>query len=580
MSGLPEKYVNRPLTREFERMCLAEFASDYRVLYGQQTESDEAHPTYEEFYRCSEKWGTRVELIVGHNKKRYEGQGKNMEAAFQQLQVCGPLVNAWNSFAPEIEVDRLECLAECEPRDQDQNGEDVPEFGTKKDKGSSMPRIEAPELSPDFVRKMYQSLNETQASVFCSVRQWCFELVWGHNPEPFYYFLSGGAGCGKLHVIKCIHHEATRILRELPRFRDHADMSQPAVLLTAFTGTAAFNISGNTLHSILKLPRSLKPPYQGLGNALDEVRATLANTEILIIDEKSMVSKELFAYVHWRFQQIRGNRKPFGGTSVLAVGDFYQLPPLGKAKPLCVYEETEFDLWKDNFKMVTLTEIMRQKDDRAFAELLNRLRVKQKEDPLLDEDRLLLTQAVADGQHCQALTLHIYATNKEVDRHNADIVTASYEDAIGIAAHDFRKDPRTGCMTFVSGEIKGHKRDLPDNKMAAQGVRVMLIRNLDVEDGLVNGTFGTISNIVIREPEGVKMIGLMLDNPTAGQRFRKKMLGPSDNSVYIERSEENLSNKKGVVRRQFPHEISFCLYCPQSSRNDHAVGGCVSEACF
>ena len=65
-----------------------------------------------------------------------------------------------------------------------------------------------------------------------------------------------------------------------------------------------------------------------------------------------MVSKELFAYVHWRFQQIRGNRKPFGGMSVLAVGDFYILPPLGKAKPLSVYEETEFDLWKDNFKML------------------------------------------------------------------------------------------------------------------------------------------------------------------------------------------------------------------------------------
>ena len=178
--------------------------------------------------------------------------------------------------------------------------------------------------------------------------------------------------------------------------------------------------------------------YQGLGKALNEVRATLANAE-----------------------QIRGNRKPFGGISVLAVGDFYQLPPLVKAKPLCVYEETEFDLWKDNFKMVTLTEIMRQKDDRAFAELLNRLRVKQKEDPLLDEDRLLLTQAVADSHHCPALTLHIYATNKEVDRHNADIVTASYSDAIGIAACDFWKDSRTGCMMFVLGEIKGTSKICP-----------------------------------------------------------------------------------------------------------------------
>ena len=166
----------------------------------------------------------------------------------------------------------------------------------------------------------------------------------------------------------------------------------PAVLLTAFTGTAAFNISGKTLHSILKLPRSLKPPYQGLGNALDEMRATLSNADILIIDEISMVSKELFSYVHRRFQQIKGNKKPFGGMSVLAVGDFYQLPPLGRAKPLCVYEGSVLDLWKDQFQMVNLTQIMRQKDDLVFAELLNRIRVKQKTEELVTATKLCSTR--------------------------------------------------------------------------------------------------------------------------------------------------------------------------------------------
>ncbi len=34
------------------------------------------------------------------------------------------------------------------------------------------------------------------------------------------------------------------------------------------------------------------------------------------------------------------------------------------------------DFWKDNFQMITLTQIMRQRDDLAYAELLNRLRVK------------------------------------------------------------------------------------------------------------------------------------------------------------------------------------------------------------
>ena len=108
-------------------------------------------------------------------------------------------------------------------------------------------------------------------------------------------------------------------MSRLPRNAEEADISKPSVLLTAFTGTAAFNISGVTLHSLFKLPRNLKPPFQGLGNKLDEVRADLSNAEILVIDEVSMVSKYLFAYVDMRLKQIKGNQRPFGGMSVLAV---------------------------------------------------------------------------------------------------------------------------------------------------------------------------------------------------------------------------------------------------------------------
>ncbi|KAJ8379112.1 hypothetical protein AAFF_G00231170 [Aldrovandia affinis] len=381
---------------------------------------------------------------------------------------------------------------------------------------------------------MYRSLNESNASVFYTVREWCLKRVWGHNPEPLFYFISGGAGCGKSHVIKCVYQEATKILRQLPRFRDEADMSQPAVLLTAFTGTAAFNISGKTLHSVLKLPRNLRPPYQGLGNALDEVRAVLSNAEILIIDEISMVSKELFAYVHWRFQQIKGNRKPFGGMSVLAVGDFYQLPPVGKAKQLCVCEGDVLDLWKD-FQMVNLTEIMRQKDDRAFAQLLNRIRTKKKTDSLSVDDAALLTQAVAEIKDCPPDVLHIFATNKEVDAHNAATVTALRLQVVNIPAEDYRKDPRTGGMVILT-DLKGNSRDLPDNIQAAQGARVMVTRNLDTEDGIVNGTFGTIANIVPR--------WMSLDcNWWAGQKFRRKIAGATDDLVYIERFGTNEQKK-------------------------------------
>ncbi|KAM9770958.1 uncharacterized protein ACBT44_004642 [Syngnathus typhle] len=70
--------------------------------------------------------------------------------------------------------------------------------------------------------------------------------------------------------------------------------------------------------------------------------------------------------------------------------DFFQLPPVRQSKPLCVYDPTRLDHWRDDFKKITLTAIMRQKDDVAFAELLNRLRVKEKSDELSEMDRALL----------------------------------------------------------------------------------------------------------------------------------------------------------------------------------------------
>uniref|UniRef100_A0AAY4BKL5 ATP-dependent DNA helicase n=1 Tax=Denticeps clupeoides TaxID=299321 RepID=A0AAY4BKL5_9TELE len=331
-------------------------------------------------------------------------------------------------------------------------------------------------------------------------------------------------------------------------------MSRPTVLLTAFTGTAAFNISGKTLHSILRLPKSLKPPYRGLGNTLDEVRALLGNAEILILDEVSMVSKELFAYVDMRFQQIKGISKPFGGMSVLAVGDFYQLPPVGRAKALCVHEVGVIDLWKDHFKMINLTEIMRQKDDKDFAELLNRIRIKRKADSFSAEDKVLLSRVIVEAEHCSTDVLHIFPTNKQVDEHNAAVVASLSSDVVDVWAQDFRKD-KTGKRLVLLHCISGRKQDLPDKIQAAVGARVMLIRNLDVEDGLVNGTFGTIANIVTTTTEDgkpyVKVIALQLDNPTAGSKRKSK-----DNSVYVERLEEQTSIKS-VTRLQFPMKLAF-----------------------
>uniref|UniRef100_A0A669BTV5 ATP-dependent DNA helicase n=1 Tax=Oreochromis niloticus TaxID=8128 RepID=A0A669BTV5_ORENI len=269
-----------------------------------------------------------------------------------------------------------------------------------------------------------------------------------------------------------------------------------------------------------------------------------------------MVSKPLFAYVDARLKQIKGTQRPFGGMSVLAVGDFYQLPPVRQSKPLCVYDPEQIDLWQEHFQMITLTEIMRQKDDVAFAEMLNRIRVKEKTDELSQCDRDLLSQAVTAPEECPIEVLHIYATNKNVESHNTDTLKKLHSNIIIITADDFQKDKCTGRMAQRDKPFTGGRNDLPDTLNVAEGARVMLTRNLDTLNGLVNGAFGILVKVVRSENDGhIIKLGLRMDNRQS-VRSNRSANAASDDLVYIERAEESLKFK-GAVRRQFPVKLAF-----------------------
>uniref|UniRef100_A0A669AV05 ATP-dependent DNA helicase n=1 Tax=Oreochromis niloticus TaxID=8128 RepID=A0A669AV05_ORENI len=522
--------------------------------------------TYQSFYNsgfvrlpCSDH-SESVKRVVKRNKDKYEKNSEDIESALEEFeQNRDVVIDEWCNLAPESEVVRLRCDENLPERhsDDENEQENVPDYSRQSDAVTEIRAIrEQPAVDPAVVRVMYQNLNQKQACVFYAIRDWCIQRVCGLNPDPFFFYINGGAGTGKSHLIKCIHSEASKILSRLPANAEEADISNPTVLLTSFTGTAAFSINGSTLHSLLKLPRSLKPPIQGLGNQLDEVRCELMNAEIIVIDEISMVSKPLFAYVDARLKQIKGTQRPFGGMSVLAVGDFYQLPPVRQSKPLCVYDPEQIDLWQEHFQMITLTEIMRQKDDVAFAEMLNRIRVKEKTDELSQCDRDLLSQAVTAPEECPIEVLHIYATNKNVESHNTDTLKKLHSNIIIINADDFQKDKRTGRMARRDKPFTGGRNDLPDTLNVAEGARVMLTRNLDTLNGLVNGAFGILIKVVRSENDGhIIKLGLRMDNRQP-MRHNRSANAASDDLVYIERAEESLKFK-GAVRRQFPVKLAF-----------------------
>ena len=160
-------------------------------------------------------------------------------------------------------------------------------------------------------------------------RKWCKNAVralkLGEPIEQYGVFLSGLGGVGKSHVIRLIHSDTIKFLKQSGAF-------EPDDVIMLLTAVAAFNISGMTLHSAFLLSTSKYAGFQPLGHdKLNTLRAKVSNLALVIIDEVSMVGSNMLK-IHKRLQQIKGVSVDvtFGGVSILAVGDLYQLPPVGQ----------------------------------------------------------------------------------------------------------------------------------------------------------------------------------------------------------------------------------------------------------
>lgn len=119
---------------------------------------------------------------------------------------------------------------------------------------------------------------------------------------PFYEFLTGGAGTGKTVVVRVIAEAINR----MHNHRVGVDPQSMKVLLVAFTGSAAFNVNGTTIHHAFHVPYGRKLlPYRRLsGEQQSRMRDQFMDLLFLIIDEISMTGATLLYYVHRRFQDI------------------------------------------------------------------------------------------------------------------------------------------------------------------------------------------------------------------------------------------------------------------------------------
>jgi ATP-dependent DNA helicase PIF1 len=181
-------------------------------------------------------------------------------------------------------------------------------------------------------------------------------------------FITGPGGTGK-----------SAIIREIYR---HAKENGREIQVCALTGCAAVLLQCNakTIHS-----------WAGIGQGTGSIESIVEKvassrhrkknwnqTEILVVDEVSMMSLKLFELLDAVGKKVRKAAwKPFGGIQVIFSGDFYQLPPVGDADEI---ETSQFcfesAFWNVVFKrenQIPLVQIFRQSDP-VYAAILNQLR--------------------------------------------------------------------------------------------------------------------------------------------------------------------------------------------------------------
>ncbi|CAM2727505.1 unnamed protein product [Rotaria socialis] len=269
-----------------------------------------------------------------------------------------------------------------------------------------------PKIIPDTkYQRMMRSLNYSQRKYTLNV----MNLI-KNGDKQFFHFINGGAGVGKSTLIKAVYQSILRFYNSLPGSNPETNRAA----LCAPTGKAATLIDGMTLHSFLSLPvNQCKHKLVKLDNDIsNRIGVKLKDLQLLIIDEISM--------------------KPFGGISVIVLGDFNQLRPVGD-KYIFQFNDS-YNALVDNplwslFELFELTEIMRQKDDKSFAIALSNI---AKETMTLEDINLLKSRIVlTENLEMIEDAIMIFRSNAEFDAYNTKVLASLNTEGATANAYDF-----------------------------------------------------------------------------------------------------------------------------------------------
>jgi ATP-dependent DNA helicase PIF1 len=281
-------------------------------------------------------------------------------------------------------------------------------------------------------------------------------------------FITGSAGTGKTYLLN--------------KFTFYLKSRKIIPTIVAPTGIAASHLQGQTIHSFFSL---------GIRDTIDDyyiesllekkyLQTRFSKLKVLIIDEISMVSPEMFSAMDKILRAFKKNNIPFGGVQTILSGDFFQLPPISKI-PKDKRFAWQSPSWKElELKTCYLQEKFRQ-DDNVLISILDEIRSGSVSSNSYD---------ILNSRHHKDLDIDftptkLYTHNIDVDRINSDELNKVNQPSY-VFKYKSEGTAKNIEKIFKSSLV------LEEITLKKDAV-VMFIKN-NHELGFVNGTTGVITD--------------------------------------------------------------------------------------
>jgi ATP-dependent exoDNAse (exonuclease V) alpha subunit len=278
--------------------------------------------------------------------------------------------------------------------------------------------------------------------------------------------LTGPAGAGKTYVlnqfIKLAKHEGKH------------------VSVTATTGLAATHLGGTTIHSWAGIGVSDELPSGFAEHIAKGRREIIEKTDVLIIDEVSMLHDFRLDMVDEVCRLVRKEPDvPFGGIQIIMSGDFFQLPPINRGDSRAGSFVVNAEVWRELDPTICYLEEQHRQDDETLIGILNAIRAG---DVRRHHAETLLARTEVYPDEFEKLT-ELHTVNVDVDSMNEAKLRQLDADEISY------EQTSTGSESYI--ETLQRSVLAPKRLKLKQGALVMAVKN-SPERKYVNGSIGVV----------------------------------------------------------------------------------------